>query len=467
MPFPLYCAAGIVIAWIAARLLNHRARLSLYLAGSLAFYCAIGGWFVVVLLTSALFNYAWGGVLRKKQSAPLLAFGVAANVALLSIFKYLPGLAAPFVENSPVAAFLSGLMLPIGISFWTFQGLSYLFDQYRGEELDPSLTEFLVYMTFGPTVLSGPICRLSDLLPQLRTPSALNTRCVTSGAQSVWIGLWMIAIARLLGSGLSGQGVNQAFDTAAATLSGSDVWIMLAGYGFQLFFDFAGYSRLVIGLALLFAIRLPENFDRPFVSLTPTQFWQRWHMSLSFWIRDYVFMPLAMMRREMWWRNSVLVFSMVVFGLWHKATWLFLLWGLYQGLLLLGHRLWQQHKPRAVQLPKLVSTGLSWALTFSLITFGWILFRANDAAHAWRLAVAALGGGAGPNHLPVEFYGLVLAIGGGYFAWVALTTYFQREDREPLLGWIPVEIRFAAYGIIFYLQVFRTAEPQTFAYFQF
>ena len=461
-PLPL---AVLLFTWIAARLVRPcRARQALYLVASGVFYFGFGGWFLAVLAASTLFNFFWGGLLRRRPTAGVLFAGILLNAALLGTFKYLPPLAAFWAGKSLLAARLGELALPVGISFWTFQGLSYLFDQYRGEELDPSLLEFCVYMTFAPTVLSGPICRVSDLVPQLRGPFRGKWRDISAGAQSMWIGVWMIQLARLIGSGIDGKGVNWAFEQASAWGS-LDVWILLLGYGFQLFFDFAGYSRLVIGIAQLFGIRLPENFDRPFLSPTPTIFWQRWHMSLSFWIRDYLFVPLAMMRHDLWWRHAMLVVSMVVFGLWHKASWLFLLWGLYQGTLLLLHRLWQQHSTR---LQIVVPSALSWLVTFGTITAGWIAFRAKDAEQAQALLAAALQPLAHPGlHLPASVTAPVLLLVGGYFAWQGLAAALGKGERAGTLGWIPLEARFALYGLISYTALFYRSRAEAFIYFQF
>ncbi len=209
--------------------------------------------------------------------------------------------------------------------------MSYLFDLYRGEELDPTFVEFALYMVFFPIAISGPICRLPDMLPQFRSEQRIDWNAFGRGLARVATGVLMMQLARLLGQGiLSGDGLTSGFDRATQW-SGLDVWCLAFGYGLQLFFDFAGYSHIAIGAAMALGFTLPENFARPFQSTTPSVFWTRWHMSLSFWIRDYVFLPLAMIRPEYWWRTLLLVVSMVLFGLWHKATLLFLLWGLYQG----------------------------------------------------------------------------------------------------------------------------------------
>ena len=170
-----------------------------------------------------------------------------------------------------------------------------------------------------------------------------------------------------------GEGVAAGFDQIARGWGGIDVWLLAISFGFQLFFDFAGYSHIVIGTARLFGIRLAENFDHPYFSTTPSVFWTRWHMSLSFWIRDYVFLPLATARRDLWWRNFALVSAMTLFGLWHEATLPFVIWGAYQGLLLVAHRQGQQLQRRlGFTWPDGWGSFVSWGITFALISLGWI-----------------------------------------------------------------------------------------------
>jgi D-alanyl-lipoteichoic acid acyltransferase DltB (MBOAT superfamily) len=468
MPFYLALAVAVPILWLVARQVDSpRIRQALYLAASYAFYLSFGWRFFAILLASSLFNYYWGSVIRSQPTSGRLWIGVIANVALLSTFKYLPSVAGAFAETSEVANEVAHLALPIGISFWTFQALGYLIDQYREERLDPTLVEFLLFMSFAPTVLSGPICRLPDMLPQFRSSAKATWAEVREGAQSVWVGVLMIALGRLLGSGLSGHGVNWGFDHAVAPLSSADVWTLLVGYGFQIFFDFAGYSRVVIGIARMFGIVLPENFRKPYLSATPAIFWTRWHMSLSFWIRDYLFMPMATVRREVWWRNAMLVMSMVIFGLWHKASLLFLAWGTYQGLLLLAHRLYLQRQRRSgIMTASPLATAVSWVITFGAINFGWIMFRATDWTQARMLSASALTPFISrASTLSPSFYYLVIGLVGGYFLVEGLMARYGGD--RPLLGRLPIELRYACYAGIFYLFVFHSTEPQAFIYSQF
>jgi alginate O-acetyltransferase complex protein AlgI len=351
-------------------------RQSVLLLSCCALYLTWGVWFAAVLLVSTVMNFLLGKWLRRKASALALWIGVLLNLALLGSFKYLPE-AAVNIPFSSLQRF-SHLALPLGISFWTFQAMSYLFDLYRGEELDPSFVEFALYMAFFPVVISGPICRMPDMLLQFRSDQTTNAPDIGRGLGRIATGVLMMQLARLLGQGiLSGYGITSGFDRLSHW-SGVDVWCLAFGYGLQLFLDFAGYSHIAIGAALALGITVPENFARPFQSTTPSIFWTRWHMSLSFWIRDYVFLPLAVMRREVWWRNLVLVVSMILFGLWHKASLLFILWGCYHGVLLVLHRQVQGVQRKFDWSPsEVLWTPISWVVTISLVSLGWILFRAN------------------------------------------------------------------------------------------
>jgi len=460
----LYIVAAFAV-WIAARLAARRSlRLGIYLAASWLFYFSLDSRFLPLLVLSSVFNHQFGRLIRARPTGARLWAGALVNILLLGTFKYLPAL-GPLLPQIGFWQHVREIALPLGVSFWTFQALSYLFDQYRGDDTNPSLPEFCLYMTFAPTVMSGPICRVADLVPQFRTPFAGSWDTVREGAQGVWVGLGMIALARILAAGHGGFGVDQAFALSGA-LGTADAWIMLLGYGFQIFFDFAGYSRLVIGVARMLGFQLPENFDRPYLSTSVTSFWQRWHMSLSFWIRDYVFLPLAMSRREVWWRHASLVISMAVFGIWHSASWLFLLWGVYQGLMMVAHRLWQQFRRGARRIgPPWLRAAASWLLTFAVIILSWTLFRAEGVSHASGILKAALIPTAGLR-LPAGFVLLVVGLVAGYF--VSQLAVARVEGRAPgLLSWMPLPARFACYAAIFYLAVFRAAEAQGFIYAQF
>src|SRR5271166_2265358 len=395
---------------VFAKVRSRSVRQVVLLAGSYTLYVTWGVWFAAVLLTSTVINFLLGRWLRQKPSSFILWTGILLNLALLGSFKYLPETAGamPFSSLERFAH----LALPLGISFWTFQAISYLFDLYRGEEIDPSFVEFALYMVFFPVAISGPICRMPEMLPQFRSEDPARWDDFRRGLGRIAIGALMMQLAQLLGRGiLNGPGINAGFDHLTRW-SGPDVLCLAFGYGLQLFFDFAGYSHIAIGAAKVLGFTLPENFARPFQSTTPSIFWTRWHMSLSFWIRDYVFLPLATLRREVWWRNLALVVSMILFGLWHKASALFVLWGCYQGILLVLHRQVQQLQRRLDwEPPAALWTAVSWTVTITLVSFGWIFFRANSLPQTGHMFTALMSPSSYATHfLPVPLYLLVLVL---------------------------------------------------------
>ena len=466
-----YFVALAVLWLLALPLRNPRRRQLLLLAASYLFYATWGLSFLALLVASSLMNYAWGRVLRRRLTPGCLWTGIALNALLLGFFKYLPPLASALTAAPELDHMLRSIVMPVGISFWTFQALSYLFDVYREDEIDPSLTEFCLYMAFWPTVLSGPVCRLPDMLPQFREVSGPTWEDVSIGTHRLVIGLFMkLVLAEILGAGLlAGQGVAYGFDQITAGWGGLDVWFLAVGFGFQLFFDFAGYSHIAIGTARLFGIRLAENFDRPYLSTTPSVFWTRWHMSLSFWIRDYVFLPLAMVRREVWWRNLALALSMVLFGIWHGATALFILWGAYQGLLLVAHRQIQAaRKHWNVKITPLVDSMVSWAITFPAICLGWIFFRARSL-HQAALMLGAILMPRSYLHIALrpDFYIVTSVVVLAYFAYNGIEATLSLWANIPGLErfvWLASPLYYAASLI---LVVIWSRQESLFVYFQF
>jgi alginate O-acetyltransferase complex protein AlgI len=401
----LYAIALLIAVAIFAKGRSRTARQAVLLLSSYGLYATWGLWFTAVLLSSTVMNFLFGRWLRRSPSPLALWIGVLCNLLLLGSFKYLPAFAASLafaaLQN------FAHIALPLGISFWTFQAMSYLFDLYRGEELDPTLWEFALYMAFFPVAISGPICRMPDMLPQFRSEDPVQRCDMARGLCRIATGALMMQLGQLLGRGiLNAGGINAGFDQHTQW-TGPDVWCLAFGYGLQLFFDFAGYSHIAIGAAKMLGFTLPENFARPFASTTPSIFWTRWHMSLSFWIRDYVFVPLATARREMWWRNLSLVISMVLFGVWHKASLLFVLWGCYHGILLVAHRQVQRLELKMNRQPAdALWTALSWVVTITLVSLGWIFFRANSL----RQALAMLGALVSPSTYGKHFLGLPLYV---------------------------------------------------------
>ncbi len=415
---------GLLLVWLVAmRLRSVSARQWLYLLASWLFYFSWGSWLIGILLFSSLMNYALGEWLKKRTSPARLWTGILFNLVLLGTFKYLPLLANVAPSSSTLAA-LKRIVFPIGISFWTFQALSYLFEIYREEELDPTLREFFLFMAFWPTVLQGPICRMSSMLPQFRQDWSVKEDDLKTGVRRIAIGSLMLIFAGVLSGGLyGGAGVDAAFSNTAKGLNGPDVWCLIIAYGFQLYFSFCGFTHIVIGAARLFGIQLHENFNRPYFSTTISEFWTRWHMSLSFWIRDYLFLPLATVRREVWWRNLSLVIAMFVFGVWHigagqEGVFPKMMWGIYHGLLLVLHRQWQEFRKRMdFEWRGILPTAISWALTFSAVCVGYVFFRADSVSQVFAM-LKALASPSTYGHptLDRSLYFMTFLASVGYFA---------------------------------------------------
>lgn len=425
-----YVVVFLLCVAILAKVHSPRVKQCVLLIVSYALYLTWRPWFAAVLLASTGMNYLVGSSLRRQRSGFLLLLGIALNLALLGTFKYLPE-AAVSLPFSSLQHFAHRAM-PLGLSFWTFQAMSYLLDVYQGEEIDPSFFEFALYMVFFPVTISGPVCRMPEMLPQIRSGSPVRRSDIGNGLRRIAIGALMMQLARLLGQGiLAGDGINSGFDRVTHW-SGVDVWCLAFGFGLQIFFDFAGYSHIAIGAAQTLGFTIPENFARPFSSTSPSIFWTRWHMSLSFWIRDYVFFPLMRLRREVWWRNFALLVAMVLFGLWHKGTVLFLLWGFYHGILLVLHRQVETiERERDWTPPELPWTILSWIATITLVDLGWILFRATSLAQARQMLSSVVSPATYHAHfLSGSLYLLVAGLAASYVLVLLVIDSLDRASAD-------------------------------------
>jgi len=442
------------------------------LTASYVFYASWVPAMLVVLIASSVFNYAWGTRLRRDSRPAVLWIGLGVNIVLLALFKYVAWLLA--LVGIQLSTF-QAIIAPIGLSFYTFQAMSYLLDTYRAkDDVTPSFREFALYMAFWPTVLAGPVCRTGEMVSQFRRLGNSTYDDIAEGSRRVLIGLFMkVVVADTLAFGLSAsEGVNSGFDSLSEGWGGLDVWFLAVGYGFQLFFDFAGYSHVVIGSARCFGIRLRENFDQPYLSRTPAEFWTRWHKSLSSWIRDYVFFPLAAARQDRWWRYVALVISMTIFGLWHGSAGTFVLWGFYHGCVLAGHRLVQEWRRSRDEAPRSTTVGAlglagSWVATFALISLGWVLFRANSLEQAAAMLAAV----ANPAtyvrlSLRVNFYILVSIVTAGYFGFAGVRTLMARAPLQPVpqLRWIAAP---AFYAAVIVAVIVWSQQSATFVYTQF
>ncbi len=346
------------------------ARNMVLLGFSLFFYAYGGPKFLLLMLTSIAINYVFGLLVAagSDQKRKLAAVGsVVCNLALLGWFKYACFLATSLAGlGLPVP--IPQITLPIGISFFTFQGMSYVLDVYR-KDTAPERNPLLValYISLFPQLVAGPIVRYSTVADEIRTRRE-TVDDFTEGAVRFLFGL---AKKMLLANAL-GQVADAAFSTPAAQLSTAMAWLGLAAYTVQIYFDFSGYSDMAIGLGRMFGFHFLENFNYPYISKSVTEFWRRWHISLSTWFRDYVYIPLGGNRcskgRHIF--NLLLVWSLT--GFWHGAAWNFLCWGFYYAVLLIGERyLWGRFVEK---LPGL----LRHVYALMLVMLGWLLFRAGS-----------------------------------------------------------------------------------------
>ena len=371
---------------IAYYLTPRRWRNALLVAASLVFYTWGAGWIVLVLLVSIALNGLFGlGIERatdegrRGPAQAILAVAVIMNVALLAWFKYanfgvdtLNGVLGA-TGTSPLP--WADILLPIGISFYTFHSLSYLVDIYRGTARHlSSPIDFALYIAFFPQLVAGPIVRFHEIRDQLvsRTESSAG---FAAGIFRFSHGLGK----KVLIADTVAPIADYAFGLPTGELTTATALLGLVAYTVQLYFDFSGYSDMALGLAMMVGIHLPENFRRPYSARSITDFWRRWHMSLSRWFRDYLYIPLGGNRGSAaaTYRNLIIVFLIV--GLWHGAAWTFVLWGAYHGLLLLLERATGSGRTYAPGEP---TDALGQARTIALVVFGWILFRAPDLGSA-------------------------------------------------------------------------------------
>lgn len=360
---------------------RRRARNCVLILFSLAFYACSGLRALPLILGSVALNYVVGKRLRRcARPRALLAAGIAAHLSLLFWFKYAAFFAAS-LNRLGIPVPVPEVVLPVGISFYTFQGISYLIDVYR-EEVPPesSLGHMTLYIALFPQLIAGPIVRYQEVADRLDDRSE-TTDQVSGGAVRFLLGLGK----KVLLSNALAQIADRTFSCSPQALSVVMAWFGLISYALHIYYDFSGYSDMAIGLGRIFGFRFPENFNYPYISRSLSEFWQRWHMTLSAWFRDYLYIPLGGNRRG---RGRTILNLLIVWaatGLWHGAAFTFLTWGIYWGILLVGEKfLWKRFLAR---LPGVLQH--CYALFFILL--GWVWFRAPGMTGAVGYMTALFG----------------------------------------------------------------------------
>lgn len=470
------CAIFLLLVWPLYWLgKGMRWRQSLLIAASLVFY---GWWdwrFVPLMLTVSLI--AWAGPMLRdralKAGKPGLAkaafvTAIALPLVGLAFFKYTVFL-LHILEDAAASAGITfaapkwSIPLPVGISFYCFHAISYVVDAAKGKSiLERSYARVLLYIAFFPQLVAGPIVRSSDFLPQLMTDRVLSATEFIEGLRKMLIGLTM----KVVFSDAIAHWADAVFNDPMRYTLGAR-WIgALAFYG-QIYFDFAGYSLIAIGLSQTLGYRLPPNFNVPYISRSVTEFWRRWHISLSSWLRDYLFIPLGG-NRSSYTRN--LMITMMLGGLWHGASWNYLLWGTLHGLALVVHKLWTTHYGEAVTRWQGGSMGrarfasfAAWLLTQGFVLLCWVPFRCAEWSHtmAFFTTRSSVADPATEPTSPITWTWLLLPL--------ALDAWLQtRKPAEPESPGRSSWMLGASYAVLFILILaLGTWDSKAFIYFQF
>lgn len=471
------------------------------------FYASWSLTYGILLVAQLLFNFVAGRAIAKAKAnasgsdaaRSITIVSVVANVALLGYFKY----ANFFLDTAgQLTGFDFGhlnIILPLAISFHTFQQISYLVDEYRGGAERYSFLEYCLFVLFFPQLIAGPIVRHADLITSIRRmPLVPHLRSIVEGLAFFCLGL---AKKIIIADPLSGL-ADPVFEVAgSAPPDATSAWVALVAFGLGLYFDFSGYSDMAIGLSRLFGIRLPYNFASPYQSTSIIEFWRRWHITLSDWLRDYLYIPLGGSRRGRGRRYVNLFVTMLLGGLWHGASWNFVIWGgLHGGYLTVNHAWRSATKGTGLRMAPL----LGWALTFVAVSLAWVFFRAADVSSASAMirglaglngafsaeAAFLLGIPYGPGSAPIDlspfafsryvynYSAVALLIVGGFIV-VALPNtqdIIDRAERRSwglparLLGlrsWSPTPLWGVGLALLVLFSMTRLSEVRQFVYFQF
>lgn len=403
---------------------------------SLSFYFWGSGNMLALLVASIVFNWFIGRQLNKLDSAVtrkyLLTGGIVINLSALLYFKY-----CRFILDT-LGLFAGTALaptlhpdLPVGISFYTFMTISYLVEVYRSPRQQASLLEFGAYLSLFPHLVAGPIVRFSEIANDLRQRDLLTINNFFEGVIRFIQGL---AMKVLIANNLSPT-VDRIFSLNESALTFGVTWLGAFTYTFQIYFDFAGYSAMAIGLALMFGFHFPENFNRPYMAPSITEFWRRWHMSLSRWLRDYIYIPLGGNKKGSV-RTYINLFAVfLICGLWHGAAWTFVVWGIYQGLLLICERLIKNNYGYEA------SGVVGIALTFLLSMIGWVVFRSESLDQCWSFLSVMLSFSGGMAFINssnqvgeyMDSLLLVSLLGAALFSFFPLERVFARVRSDGMM----------------------------------
>ncbi|MEG3637901.1 MBOAT family O-acyltransferase [Magnetococcus sp. PR-3] len=488
----------LVLFYLLGRLGGQSAAITWLAFASLFFY---GWWNPIYLLligVSILFNYVvalslcqnW---LRDDGRMPLLVGGLLGNLALLGYFKYTNFFIDNFNAVTGVGVQVVPIILPLAISFFTFQQVAYLVDAFQFKKAEPHFIRYTLFVSFFPQLIAGPIVHHKEMLPQFESARTFRFQ---PDIFALGISILILGLAKkvLLADNLALL-ANPVFDSVAhgGSISTLTAWVGGVAYTFQLYFDFSGYSEMAIGLALMFGIRLPINFNAPFKASSMLEFWRRWHMTLSRFLQEYLFMPLSMkeVRMNLWTMPLMsFIITMLFGGLWHGAQWTFVAWGLFHGVLLAINQSWRNWKKRRGWSKRdgwWNHSLLGVPLTFLCVLASLVVFRSADLGTAGQMYQAMLGFG---GKDAVETSSVALAAwpwlsAAAILVWWApnlvqlmrdhqivtdtlkIPPHWLQKGKSPFLLWRPSLFWGVVLSVLAFLSVLRMNEVNEFLYFQF
>lgn len=466
--------AAVLATYLLARSPTQRA--TVLLMASLIFYASWKPAYLILLGASVTANwFVYRGMLVTRSRA-LMITAIAANLTVLGCFKYL----ALLIESALWLARVAGAevavarpawidwVLPLGISFYTFHMLSAMIDVYRGDcTRSISFRHWCLFVSFFPQLIAGPIVRVHELVAQLEDLQPVSWRNLKIGA--------FIFAGGLIKKALLADNLAPLVDALFAQPAQLDfllAWLATLGFGMEIYLDFSGYSEMALGLACMFGVTLPLNFRFPYMARSATEFWHRWHMSLSRWLRDYLYISIGGNRSGRFGSYRNLMITMLLGGLWHGANWTFVFWGFVHGTLLIGHRLLNAAlRVAGIAEGALLDRALSWLgwpLTFVAIHFTWVFFRAPNFTDAWTVCAAMLGLAEPAALVSVRLYEVV-----GVLMTVVLVLIEPRIvavfERRGVDWWwrVPFPLRGVAYASLVLAIVVFGGPTQKFIYFDF
>lgn len=464
-------------------------RVPILLLASYIFYMSWRPVFILLILGLTVVNYLFGFYISRseKNKKPWLFAAVATNLATLCFFKYayflndsLTTLLKPAGMAPPAMAF--DIILPLGISFFVFEFIHYVVDVYRGSQPIKSFMAFALFASFFPTQIAGPIKRFQDFIPQFLNPAKFSIKDFDSGFSLILLGLFKkVLLADNLAFFVQGGFQHPEL------FHSLDLWLFTYAFAFQIYFDFSGYTDIARGSAMLFGYKVPINFNLPYLAKNISEFWHRWHISLSTWLRDYLFIPLGGSRGSKWNVYRNLMITMGLGGLWHGAATHFLVWGVFHGAMLALHKMFKDsrtylaahgHGWLSAAIDSKVGTVLSTLFTFHVVCIGWVLFRADTLAVAGDIVkklffMDTVFGGmpayANLMTLPSINYPLiypaifvllpVLAVSHIVMGYVDKTNWVERSPRLVKAAW--------CCALMLMILVFSPDKSPKFIYFQF